>query len=114
MNAHEKRGVAFEKELKRLLKVAFVAGNKALPEGGGSGSPSDYGFLDDEDMAKILHHAARAMNMSGLEYLYHRNSPGHYLYHRDSPSEKQLADKMKRVLDKQKEKFLKHGIKVPA
>ena len=28
MNAHEKRGVAFEKELKKLLKVAFVAGRK--------------------------------------------------------------------------------------
>jgi hypothetical protein len=69
--SHEERKDIFEAHLKDLLRLHYEMGNliQAIK---GECNPSDYGYLDDADIAAIIERAAKAMAQGdGGSYLYH-------------------------------------------
>lgn len=60
----------FMTDVKLVLRKHFVRGNKAMPDDGGTGCASDYGFLDEDDMATGLVEAAQGVMRNPLDFLY--------------------------------------------
>lgn len=75
----------FEVDLKLVIRKYYELGNDALDLDGGD--PGDFGFINDDDMVKILGHAYEQMKSP---------APADYLYYH-APLPRPVPNKRKKI-----------------